>query len=139
MAELPAIPEYTLPEEPPVELPKKKKKLSKAEKKLLRIQKQLELKKKLFREHLERELNYTKKSVDRGYKGWQDLLAGIKCEELKKDLEVLWQKTNQIVDQKNFKIEMLVRYLESSEDQYERNFAKHCDIIEYLSSKIHLL
>lgn len=136
MSQLPIIPEYSLPpEEPPIQ-PKKKKKLTKAEKKLLKIQKQLELKKRLFREHLERELTYTNKSFDRGYKGWQDLLAGIKCQELKKDLEVLWQKTNQIVDQKNFKIQMLIHHLESSEDQYERSFAKHCDIIDYLSSKI---
>ncbi|KAL5279826.1 hypothetical protein ACFFRR_004063 [Megaselia abdita] len=139
MSELPVIPDYAPPEEPLSPSKKKKPKLTAAEKKILKIQKQLELRKKLFKDHLEREIVYTNKSVDRGYKGWQDLLAGIKCEELKKDLEVLWQKTNQLVDQKNFKIEMLIHHLETSEDQYERNFAKHCDILEYLSNCFQLM
>ncbi|XP_053956102.1 protein BCAP [Anastrepha ludens] len=129
--------ELSQPQEAPPK--KKKKKLTKAEKKELRLKKEIEFKKLQLTQHLKRELELSKRSARRGKEDWEEICQTIKIEELK--TEVLeWQtKAQRVMQRKDEKIQSLLADIDSTQEMHKRNFERHLQVLDFTIICYHTL
>ncbi|XP_011195697.2 dynein regulatory complex subunit 2 [Zeugodacus cucurbitae] len=128
---------YINAEEPPPEEAtgkKKKKKLTKAQKRELRLQKELEFKKLEITEHLKRELELSKRSALRGKEDWEEICREIKIEELKTEVLEWSKKTHRVMQQKDEKVHSLLADIESTQEMHKRNFERHLQVLDFAIS-----
>ncbi|XP_055915447.1 dynein regulatory complex subunit 2 [Eupeodes corollae] len=112
---------------------KKKPKMSKEEKKRLRLLAAVNLKKRLMKEQLIRELEMTKKSMKLVKIEWEKICSDIKVEEFREEIKKLSAKTEQILEKKDEKIEMLIKNIDETQEMHLRSFSQHLDQLEYLT------
>ncbi|XP_018788073.1 PREDICTED: uncharacterized protein LOC108968474 [Bactrocera latifrons] len=124
--------EQPQPEVAPVK--KKKKKLTKAQKRELRLQRELEFKKLEITEHLKRELELSKRSAKRGKEDWEEICREIKIEELKTEVLEWSKKTQRVMQQKDEKVQSLLADIESTQELHKRNFERHLQVLDFAIS-----
>ncbi|XP_030752108.1 dynein regulatory complex subunit 2-like [Sitophilus oryzae] len=100
----------------------------KAEKKL----KQIEKKKQLKRDQLERELQYGWVTLRKHDQNWRRMLMDIKVVEMRKDLEFAWHNFERVIDCKDFTISLLMDELDKANWQYFFNLKTHSEQIDNL-------
>ncbi|XP_055844028.1 dynein regulatory complex subunit 2 [Episyrphus balteatus] len=113
---------------------KKKPKISKAEKRRLKLLAAMDLKKRLMKEQLLRELELTKNSSKQGKLKWEEICKDIKVKEFREEIQEWSEKTERILQKKDEKIDMLMKNIEETQEMHERNFCQHLDQLEYLTN-----
>ncbi|XP_004523793.1 coiled-coil domain-containing protein 65 [Ceratitis capitata] len=119
------------PEPPPPPPKKKKKKLSKAQKRELRLQREIAFKKLEITEHLKRELELSKRSAKRGREDWEQICREIKMQELKTEVTEWAKKTQRVMEQKDEKVQNLLADIESTQEMHKRNFERHLQVLDF--------
>jgi pyruvate formate-lyase activating enzyme-like uncharacterized protein len=92
-----------------------------------------------IRNHLEREVQFTKKSYDRGEEDWTKLCSEIRKTELKEQLQHDMQESYRLLDRKNHYIEMLQEAKKEVDQQYDRKAKHHVELIDYFTGKVYNL
>jgi len=114
---------------------KKKKVLTEEEKLLLLEQKALkeeEMRKKkeemlmqFLRDKLEKEEKHSKKNLDKLNQKWRKIMREAKTKELKKEIAIMSQTFERVVDRKQNLIDALLQDVDESEEQYNVAARKH--------------
>ncbi|XP_067648124.1 dynein regulatory complex subunit 2 [Eurosta solidaginis] len=123
-----------LEQQPPPEPVKKKKKLTKAEKKALRLKRQIEFKKLEITEHLKRELELSKQSARRGKEDWEEICREIKIKELRTEVLEWEEKTQRIMEQKDEKIKTFLADMDTTQEMHRRNFERHLQVLDFATN-----
>lgn len=119
-----------------------KPKLTKEEKRAALAQKKLDKKlaaeekrRQDFRDHLKREIEFTKKS--RGFldKHWLEICSEVGREDLVVSLNCMRQNVLRTLDEKQRIIDKFLGQLEHAEVEYVRLFRAHVRTLDYLLSK----
>jgi Sperm tail len=101
-------------------------------KKHLKAQKKLEKSQQQFRDYLTRENNFNKTSIDRGWDDWEKWWREVNVDGLKEDLRAAAQSLNRLMDKSDHVVETIKIHREHADEQYFRNFAKNCEMIDYV-------
>lgn len=114
--------------------------LTKREKKLkLKEEKEkqkIEQENQYTRDELYRELKNKTLSFARGSQDWERWCEQITHHRLKTDVQVTTKALNRLIDKSDLAIETIKMHREIADEQYIRNFQQHCDLIDYIMSKI---
>lgn len=111
-------------------LSKEEKKAKKEAKLREKLRAETELRKKVKRGELMRELaaqSLKKKQLD---KAWRELMMKIKEPEFKQDIEILWHIFERAYDQKNHVINYTMKLSDVADDQFQRTVANFCVVID---------
>lgn len=81
----------------------------------------------------------SKKYLDDCHSALDQKLAGVKMQQLQLKLNEILKDIEQMLDRKMYYIHLLTAEYAECEEQYQRRLQKHCDIIDYFSSKLYLI
>ena len=69
---------------------------------------------------------------------WRNIMREAKSKELKKDIEILSQTFERVVDRKDSVIKSLAKDLQEAEEQYSMALRSHLQNVDYLIGKNYL-
>ncbi|KAJ0176745.1 hypothetical protein K1T71_007924 [Dendrolimus kikuchii] len=116
-------------------LTKEEKKAKKEARRLEKLKAEIEARKKLKREELQREV--TAQALRRGEldKKWRELMLKIKEPVFIQDIEVMWHTFERAYDKKDHLISFTMRLMAVADDQFQRTVASFCDTIDTMINK----
>lgn len=91
-----------------------------------------ELRKRKLKERQAQEEKYAKVNRLKILNQWRKLMRLVKVEDLRKEIEIISQNHERVVDRKDAIIQMLDHDLEDSEDQYQMALRSHLLIVDKL-------
>lgn len=115
-------------------MPRRRPKLSKAEKKLRAENSE----KQKYRDQLQREKKFTNVSYERGENAWEKLCEAIKLPEAQTELKCAMKNVVAVLDEKGNVLNRLAAFQRNGEEQHRRNFGKHFEFIEYILNVFNL-
>nr|XP_021188263.2 dynein regulatory complex subunit 2-like [Helicoverpa armigera] len=116
-------------------LTKEEKKAKKEAKKLEKIRLEIEARKQLKREELNREI--AAQALRRGEldRSWRALMLKIKEPIFRQDIEVMWHVFERAYDKKDHIIQFTMKLMDVADDQFQRTVASFCDTIDRMINK----
>ncbi|XP_053609255.1 dynein regulatory complex subunit 2-like [Plodia interpunctella] len=116
-------------------LTKEEKKAKKEQKRLEKLKAEEELRKKLKREALEREIAAQALKRDEVDKTWREMMLKIKEPVFKQDIEVMWHTFERAYDKQDHLINYTIKLMNIADDQFQRTVASFCDTIDTMINK----
>ncbi|XP_013183189.2 dynein regulatory complex subunit 2-like, partial [Amyelois transitella] len=116
-------------------LTKEEKKAKKEAKRLEKLKAEEELRKKLKREALEREIAAQSLKREEVDKTWRELMLKIKEPVFKQDIEVMWHVFERVYDKQDHLINYTIKLMNVADDQFQRTVASFCDTIDTMINK----
>lgn len=116
-------------------LTKEEKKAKKEAKRLEKLRLEVELKKKMRRDELQREI--AAQALKRGEldKSWRQMMFKIKEPLFRQDIEVMWHTFERAYDKKDYAIQYMMKLIDVADDQFQRTIASFCDTIDTMINK----
>ncbi|CAH2234500.1 jg1642 [Pararge aegeria aegeria] len=114
---------------------KEEKKAKKEAKRLEKLKAEEELRKKLKRKELERELAAQAKKRGELDKSWREMMLKIKEPVFRQDIEVLWYVFERTYDKKDYLIKYTMQLMDTADDQFQRTVASFCETIDTMINK----
>lgn len=116
-------------------LTKEEKKAKKEAKKLEKLRQEIEARKQLKREELQREI--AAQVLRRGDldKSWRAMMLKIKEPVFRQDVEVMWHVFERAYDKKDHLISFTMKLMDVADDQFQRTVASFCDTIDRMINK----
>ena len=90
----------------------------------------------LLQEKLTKEEKATRFNLNKLNHQWRNIMREAKSKELKKDIEILSQTFERVVDRKESVIKSLVKDLLEAEEQYSMALRSHIQNVDNLTGKI---
>lgn len=116
-------------------LSKEEKKARKEAKKLEKIRQEIELKKKLRRDELTREMAAQAKKRGDLDKSWRAMMMKIKEPLFKQEVEIMWHTFERAYDKKDHLIKHTMNLIDVADDQFQRTVASFCDTLDTMIIK----
>ena len=88
-----------------------------------------------FQDKLAKEEKATRFNVNKLNHQWRNIMREAKSKELKKDIEILSQTFERVVDRKESVIKSLAKDLMEAEEQYAMALRSHLHNVDYLIGK----
>ncbi|KAF9797378.1 hypothetical protein SFRURICE_005854 [Spodoptera frugiperda] len=116
-------------------LSKEEKKARKEAKKQEKLRLEIEARKQLKREELNREI--AAQALRRGEldKSWRAMMLKIKEPVFRQDVEVMWHVFERVFDKKDHYINHTIKLMNVADDQFQRTVASFCDTIDRMINK----
>lgn len=116
-------------------LTKEEKKAKKEAKKLEKLKAEAELKKKLKRDELTREMKAQAMKRGEVDRSWRELMLKIKEPVFRKDIEIMYHVFERVYDKKDHLINYTMKLMDVADDQFQRTVASFCDTIDNTINK----
>ncbi|CAG9562044.1 unnamed protein product [Danaus chrysippus] len=116
-------------------LTKEEKKARKEAKRLEKLKAEVEARKKLKCEELQREITAQARKRGELDKGWREMMLKIKEPVFRQDIEVMWHTFERAFDKKDHLINYTVKLMNVADDQFQRTVASFCDTIDTMINK----
>ncbi|XP_059051677.1 dynein regulatory complex subunit 2-like [Achroia grisella] len=116
-------------------LTKEEKRAKKEAKRLEKLKAEEELRKKLKRDELQREMAAQALKRDELDRTWRELMLKIKEPVFRQDIEVMWHTFERVYDKKDYLINHTMKLMDVADDQFQRTVASFCDTIDTMINK----
>ncbi|XP_034831750.1 dynein regulatory complex subunit 2-like [Maniola hyperantus] len=114
---------------------KEDKKAKKEAKKLEKLRAEAELRKKLKRQELEREIAIQARKRGDLDKSWRDLMLKIKEPVFRQEIQVMSHVFERTYDKKDYFIKYTMQLMDTADDQFQRTVASFCETIDTMINK----
>ncbi|XP_045772522.1 dynein regulatory complex subunit 2-like [Maniola jurtina] len=114
---------------------KEEKKAKKEAKKLEKLRAEAELRKRLKREELEREIAIQARKRGDLDKSWRNLMLKIKEPVFRQEIQVMSHVFERTYDKKDYLIKYTMQLMDTADDQFQRTVASFCETIDTMINK----
>lgn len=114
---------------------KEEKKAKKEAKRLEKLKAEAELRKRLKREELEREIKAQARKRGEVDKNWREMMVKIKEPVFRQEIEVMWHVFERTYDKKDHLIKYTMQLMDTADDQFQRTVASFCVTIDTMINK----
>lgn len=114
---------------------KEEKKAKKEAKRLEKLKAEAELRKRLKREELEREIAAQARKRGELDRSWREMMVKIKEPVFRQEIEVMWHVFDRTYDKKDHLIKYTMQLMDTADDQFQRTVASFCVTIDTMINK----